>query len=123
MPIRPGAFCNSRPGQDHATLVRGLLPRNERYHAATIGDIDDRSARRIPGTKLAYDEYNWGSAKGTLAETLMTADGLGLFGQQGVDLASYWGLSDPSSDSTAFAFLMFRTTMGRARSLETLRSK
>jgi len=70
-------------------------------------------ASAYPGTKLAYDEYNWGSAEGSLGETLMTADGLGLFGQQGVDLASYWGLGDPSSDSTAFAFLMFRNYDGK----------
>ena len=43
----------------------------------------------------------------------MTADGLGLFGKQGVDLASYWGLSDPASDSTTFAFLMFRNYDGK----------
>jgi hypothetical protein len=70
-------------------------------------------ARAYPGTKLAYDEYNWGAAEGSLSETLMTADGLGLFGQQGVDLASYWGMNDPSNDPTANAFLMFRNYDGR----------
>jgi len=59
MPIRPGAFCYSRPGQDHTTLVGRSLPRNERYHAATIGDIDDSSARRIVDDhRVVYRSYN-----------------------------------------------------------------
>ncbi|MBV8338907.1 MAG: endoglucanase [Candidatus Eremiobacteraeota bacterium] len=70
-------------------------------------------AKAYPGTLLAYDEYNWGATEGSLAETLMTADGLGLFGAQGVSLASYWGLSNPSTDPTANAFLIYRNYDGK----------
>ena len=43
-----------------------------------------------PGTKLAVTEYNWGgleSINGALAQ----ADVLGIFGREGLDLATIWG--------------------------------
>ena len=63
-------------------------------------------AQAYPGTKLAYDEWNRGTGNG-FANALATADGLGVMGREGVDLASFWGLDDPSYPS-AFAFLMYR---------------
>jgi hypothetical protein len=63
-------------------------------------------AQAYPGTKLAYDEWNRGTGSG-FPNALATADGLGVMGRTGVDLASFWGLDDPSYPS-AFAFLMFR---------------
>jgi hypothetical protein len=59
-----------------------------------------------PGTKLAISEYNWGALdhiNGALAQ----ADVLGIFGREGVDLATLW---DPpsASDPGAFAFRMYR---------------
>jgi len=63
-------------------------------------------AQAYPGTKLAYDEWNRGTGNG-FTNALATADGLGVMGRTGVDLASFWGLDDPSYPS-AFAFLMFR---------------
>ncbi len=67
-------------------------------------------AQAYPGTKLAYDEWNRGTGNG-FANALATADGLGVMGREGVDLASFWGLSDPSYPS-AFAFQMFRNFDG-----------
>ncbi len=68
-------------------------------------------ASAYPGTKLAYDEWNRGT--GTAFSTaLATADGLGIFGQQAVDLASFWGLSDATNPS-AYAYLMFRDYDGK----------
>jgi hypothetical protein len=59
-----------------------------------------------PGTKLAISEYNWGaldSINGALAQ----ADVLGIFGLEGLDLATLW--SPPNAtDPGAFAFLMYR---------------
>jgi len=69
-------------------------------------------ASAYPGTKLAYDEYNWGDAT-AFPDALMAADGLGLFGQIGVDLASFWGLDDPSTAPTASAFLLYRNYDGK----------
>ncbi len=83
---------------------------------ATNGTLDDMVAaihrhqgwiaQAYPGTKLAYDEWNRGTGSG-FANALATADGLGVMGREGVDLASFWGLGDPSYPS-AFAYQMFR---------------
>ncbi|MFM8411162.1 MAG: glycoside hydrolase family 44 protein, partial [Alphaproteobacteria bacterium] len=58
-----------------------------------------------PGTKLAITEYNWGALdhpNGALAQ----AEVLGIFGREGVDLATLW---DPpaSGEPGAFAFRMY----------------
>jgi hypothetical protein len=59
-----------------------------------------------PGTKLALTEYNWGALdhiNGALAQ----ADVLGIFGREGLDLATLWG-PPTSSQPGAFAFRMYR---------------
>jgi len=63
-------------------------------------------SQAYPGTMLAYDEWNRGTGNG-FANVLATADGLGVMGREGVALASFWGIDDPSYPS-AFAFRMFR---------------
>jgi hypothetical protein len=63
-------------------------------------------AQAYPGTKLAYDEWNRGTGNG-FANAMATADGLGVMGVEAVDLASFWGLSDPTYPS-AYAFLIMR---------------
>ena len=69
-----------------------------------------------PGTKLAITEYNWGALdhiNGALAQ----ADILGIFGREGLDLATLFnspygeGQLTPSSPG-AFAFRMFRNYDG-----------
>jgi hypothetical protein len=67
-------------------------------------------AQAYPGTKLAYDEWNRGTGNG-FSNAMATADGLGVMGVEGVDLASFWGLSDPTYPS-AFAFLLMRNYDG-----------
>ncbi len=67
-----------------------------------------------PGTKLAITEYNWGALdhiNGALAQ----ADVLGIFGREGLDLATLW---DPptSTEPGAFAFRMFRNYDGNGGS-------
>jgi hypothetical protein len=63
-------------------------------------------ADNYPGTKLAIGEYNWGGLEhinGALAQ----ADVLGIFGREGVDLATLWQppqLNQPG----AFAFRIYR---------------
>jgi len=59
-----------------------------------------------PGTKVAITEYNWGaldSINGALAE----ADVLGIFGREGLDLATIWGEPQPTQPG-AYAFRMYR---------------
>lgn len=68
-------------------------------------------ANAYPGTKLAISEYNWGgleSINGALAQ----ADVLGIFGREGLDLATLW--SPPAiSDPGMFAFRMYRNYDGQ----------
>jgi hypothetical protein len=64
-----------------------------------------------PGTKTAITEYNWGgldSMNGALAQ----ADVLGIFGREGLDLATLWGPTK-ASDPWAYAFRMYRNYDGK----------
>jgi Glycoside hydrolase family 44 len=68
-------------------------------------------AAHYPGTRLAITEYNWGgtqSINGALAE----ADVLGIFGREGLDLATMWG-PPASTDAVAYAFRMYRNYDGQ----------
>ncbi|GAA1259583.1 hypothetical protein GCM10009677_08310 [Sphaerisporangium rubeum] len=62
-------------------------------------------AARYPGTRTAITEYNWG-ALGTMNGALTQADILGIFGREGLDLATLW---DPPSAGQpgAYAFRMY----------------
>ncbi|MCB0095222.1 MAG: hypothetical protein KDE46_05840, partial [Caldilineaceae bacterium] len=63
-----------------------------------------------PGTKLALSEYNWGALdhmNGALAQ----ADILGIFGREGLDLATLWAALD-NNDPFAYAFRMYRNYDG-----------
>jgi hypothetical protein len=63
-----------------------------------------------PGTKLAVSEYNWGALdhiNGALAQ----ADVLGIFGREGLDLATLWAPPE-TNDPGAFAFRMYRNYDG-----------
>jgi hypothetical protein len=64
-----------------------------------------------PGTKLAITEYNWG-ALGHLNGALAQADILGIFGREGLDLATLWAPPGPD-DPGAFAFRMYRNYDGQ----------
>ncbi|WP_033407314.1 glycoside hydrolase family 44 protein [Uliginosibacterium gangwonense] len=63
-----------------------------------------------PGTKIAMSEYNFG-ALAYLNGALTQADVLGIFGREGLDLATLW---DPpkATDPGAFAFRMYRNYDG-----------
>jgi hypothetical protein len=67
-------------------------------------------AANYPGTKLAISEYNWG-ALNDINGALAQADVLGIFGSQGLDLATLWG-SPADTDPGAFAFRMYRNYDG-----------
>ena len=62
-------------------------------------------SNNYPSTKLAISEYNWGALdhiNGALAQ----ADVLGIFGREGLDLATLWR-PPTSTQPGAFAFRMF----------------
>ena len=63
-----------------------------------------------PGTNLAITEYNFGGIQ-HISGALAQADVLGIFGAQGVDLATMWGPPDVD-DAASFAFRMFRNYDG-----------
>src|SRR5262249_36098961 len=63
-----------------------------------------------PGPQRAVTEYNWGgleSINGALAQ----ADVLGIFGREGLDLATIWG-PPTMSQPGAFAFRVYRNYDG-----------
>jgi len=75
-----------------------------------IPRMRDWVASSYPGTKLAVTEYNWGGLEhinGALAQ----ADVLGIFGREGLDLATLWGPPD-SGQPGAYAFRIFRNYDG-----------
>ncbi len=70
--------------------------------------------QNYPGTKLAISEYNWG-ALDHIDGGLAQADVLGIFGREGLDLATLW--SPPkATDPGAFAFRMYRNYDGNGGS-------
>lgn len=63
-------------------------------------------ADHYPGTRLAISEYNWGAPE-SINGALAQADVLGIFGREGLDLATLWG-AVVSNQPLAFAFRMYR---------------
>lgn len=62
--------------------------------------------QNYPGTKLAITEYNWG-ATWDLNGALAQADILGIFGREGLDLATFWA-APGAEDPVTYAFRMYR---------------
>jgi uncharacterized protein (TIGR03437 family) len=68
-------------------------------------------AKDYPGTKTAITEYNWG-ALNDITGAIAQADLLGIFGREGLDLATIWAPPDPNPatgppDPGVFAFKMY----------------
>ncbi|HXZ04532.1 MAG TPA: glycoside hydrolase family 44 protein, partial [Ktedonobacteraceae bacterium] len=63
-----------------------------------------------PNTKLAITEYNWGGLE-DINGALAQADVLGIFGREGLDLATLWA-PPTSSQPGAFAFRIYRNYDG-----------
>ncbi len=59
-----------------------------------------------PGTKIAITEYSWG-AENHISGAIAEADVLGIFGREGVDIATFWG-SLNSGYQVRNAFKMYR---------------
>ena len=62
------------------------------------------------GTKLAITEYNWG-ALGHINGAVAQADVLGIFGREGLDLATLWG-PPTATQPGAYAFRLYRNYDG-----------
>ncbi len=76
-----------------------LIPRMKAWVAADY-----------PGTKLAVSEYNWG-ALDNINGAVTQADVLGIFGREGLDLATLWA-PPTSSQPGAYAFRLYRNYDG-----------
>lgn len=63
-----------------------------------------------PGTPIGITEYNWG-AEGHINGATTQADILGIFGREGLDLATRWTAPDPSTP-TFKAMQMYRNYDG-----------
>lgn len=74
-----------------------------------------------PGTKTAMTEYNWG-ALNSVNGALTQADILGIFGQEGLDLATLWDSPKPN-DPGAYAFRMYRNYDGNKSKFGTVSLK
>ena len=67
-------------------------------------------ATYYPGTKIGVTEYNWG-AESSINGATAQADILGIFGRQGLDLATRWATPDTSTP-TYKAIKMYRNYDG-----------
>lgn len=64
-----------------------------------------------PGTKIAIAEYNWG-AENDISGATAQADILGIFGREGLDIATRWPTKPPMGAFAASAFKMYRNYDG-----------
>ncbi len=77
---------------------------------ALIPRMRDWIDTNYPGTGLAITEYNFGGVE-HINGAVTQADVLGIFGREGVDLATMWSPPD-ADDPAGFAFRMFRNYDG-----------
>jgi uncharacterized protein (TIGR03437 family) len=87
------------PDKNGAPVAPQLIPR-----------LRQMVADNYPGTKIAISEYNW-TGLTTLNGALAQAELLGVFGREGLDMATLWGPPAPT-DPGAFAFRMYRNYDG-----------
>jgi hypothetical protein len=85
--------------------------------ASTLGQpirliprMRDKITADYPGTQLAITEWNYGGGQ-DISGAVAVADVLGVFGREGVGLASYWALNGSESFANA-AFRAFRNYDG-----------
>ncbi|MGA9069256.1 MAG: glycoside hydrolase family 44 protein, partial [Terracidiphilus sp.] len=77
-----------------------------------INLMKDWVAKDYPGTKLAIDEYNWGGME-AINGALTQADILGIFGREGLDLATMWPTTNPALQIPGtMAFAIYRNYDG-----------
>ncbi len=67
-------------------------------------------AQEYPGTGIAISEYSWGGEKDASGAVAL-AEALGIYGREGVALATYWTYPPPASPAGA-AFRLYRNFDG-----------
>jgi hypothetical protein len=118
-PQAPGVFSGAHDPVTQALRIRSVRALYDPKYTdeswiGTQVDLIPRLKKWIgqqyPGTGLAISEYNWGGehdASGAVA----LAEVLGIFGRDGVDLATYWTYPPPNSPVGA-AFRLYRNFDG-----------
>jgi hypothetical protein len=81
-----------------------------------IRRMQETIAANYPGTGLAISEWNFG-ADATMNGALAIADVLGIYGREGVQLATYWR-HPPAGSPGYFAFKMHGNYDGRGSSFD-----
>jgi hypothetical protein len=76
-----------------------------------IPRLREEVAANNPGMGLAVSEWNYGGG-GDVSGAIATADTLGIFGREGVQLATYWPQFSPVEDFALGAFKVFRSYDG-----------
>jgi Glycoside hydrolase family 44 len=100
--------------------VRSLYDRGYRDESwinddvALIPRLKDWVNQKYPGTGIAITEYNWGGERDASGAVAL-AEVLGVFGREGVQLASYWTYPPPDSPAGA-AFRLYRNYDGQGGS-------
>ena len=78
---------------------------------ALIPTLKKWIAQQYPGTGIAITEYNWGGERDASGGVAL-AEVLGVFGREGVDLATYW-TAPPVNSPAGAAFRMYRNFDGK----------
>lgn len=78
---------------------------------ALIPSMKQWVAKYFPGCHVSITEYNFGGLQ-TLNGALVQADVLGIFGREGLYLATLWG-APKSADPGAYAFRIYRNYDGK----------
>lgn len=122
-PQAQGVFSQASDPATQALRIRSVHSLYDRgYHdeswindqVALIPRLKDWVSQRYPGTGLAITEYNWGGERDASGAVAL-AEVLGIFGRQGVQLASYWTYPPPDSPAGA-AFRLYRNYDGQGGS-------
>jgi hypothetical protein len=81
------------------------ISRTEAAQLALIPRLRDWVNTYYPGTKIAITEWNYG-ADDTINGALTIVDVLGIFGREGLDIATYWRYPEPGTPG-ASAFKLY----------------
>ena len=110
--------ADTRPADPLHSLLWDPTYVDESWIGRDVGAAPIQLIRRMkrwvsayyPGTKTAITEYNFGGLE-SINGALTQADALGIFGREGLDLATMWAPSKASQPG-AFAFRTYQTTTG-----------
>ena len=79
-----------------------------------IGWLNDKITKNYPGTKLAFTEWNYGGGQ-HISGGIAAADVLGIFGKEGVQLATEWRMQQDETFIEG-AFRVYRNYDGQGAS-------